>query len=103
MSIDSTKELIFQNEIIAQMEEKGWIRGKTDGYDRAVLARCADLCADHTAAGMGEICQNLSFGYRASFPRCAGGAAEKSGYQRYRYAFTHLRHARRAASWDQKP
>lgn len=34
MSMDSTKELIFQNDIIAQMEERGWIRGKTDGYDR---------------------------------------------------------------------
>lgn len=34
MSMDSTKELIFQNEMIAQMEAKGWICGKTDGYDR---------------------------------------------------------------------
>ncbi len=34
MSMDSTKELIFQNDIIAQMEERGWIHGKTDGYDR---------------------------------------------------------------------
>lgn len=34
MSMDSTKELIFQNDIIAQMEKKGWVRGKTDGYDR---------------------------------------------------------------------
>jgi len=34
MSMDSTKELIFQNDMIAQMEEKGWICGKTDGYDR---------------------------------------------------------------------
>lgn len=34
MSMDSTKELIFQNDIIAQMEKRGWIRGKTDGYDR---------------------------------------------------------------------
>lgn len=34
MSMDSTKELIFQNEMIAQMEAKGWILGKTDGYDR---------------------------------------------------------------------
>lgn len=28
MSMDSTKELIFQNEIITQMEEKGWVSGK---------------------------------------------------------------------------
>lgn len=34
MSIDSTKELIFQNDIITQMEGKGWVCGKTDGYDR---------------------------------------------------------------------
>ncbi len=34
MSMDSTKELIFQDEMIAQMEDRGWIRGKTDGYDR---------------------------------------------------------------------
>lgn len=34
MSMDSTKELIFQNDIISQMEERGWIRGKIDGYDR---------------------------------------------------------------------
>jgi type I restriction enzyme R subunit len=34
MSMDSTKELIFQNEMIAQMEAKGWVCGKTDGYDR---------------------------------------------------------------------
>lgn len=34
MSMDSTKELIFQNEIIAQMEARGWICGKTDSYDR---------------------------------------------------------------------
>ena len=34
MSMDSTKELIFQNEMIAQMEARGWICGKTDGYDR---------------------------------------------------------------------
>ena len=34
MSMDSTKELIFQNEIITQMEKKGWVCGKTDGYDR---------------------------------------------------------------------
>ncbi len=33
MSMDSTKKLIFQNVIIAQMEKK-LIRGKTDGYDR---------------------------------------------------------------------
>ncbi len=34
MSMDSTKELIFQNEMIAQMLEKGWVRGENDGYDR---------------------------------------------------------------------
>ena len=33
MSMDSTKELIFQNDIIAQMLEKGWVLGKSDGYD----------------------------------------------------------------------
>lgn len=33
MSMDSTKKLIFQNDIIAQMEKK-LIRGETDGYDR---------------------------------------------------------------------
>lgn len=34
MSMDTTKELIFQNEMIAQMVETGWIVGKGDGYDR---------------------------------------------------------------------
>ena len=34
MSMDSTKELIFQDEMIAQMIDCGWIRGKTDGCDR---------------------------------------------------------------------
>lgn len=34
MIMDSTKELIFQDEIIAQMIDRGWVRGKTDGYDR---------------------------------------------------------------------
>ncbi|QCR34993.1 type I restriction endonuclease subunit R [Nissabacter sp. SGAir0207] len=34
MSMDSTKELIFQNEMIAQMVDRGWIVGKADGYDR---------------------------------------------------------------------
>ncbi|EMH4163345.1 type I restriction endonuclease subunit R [Pluralibacter gergoviae] len=34
MSMDSTKELIFQDEMIAQMIDRGWIRGKTDSYDR---------------------------------------------------------------------
>ena len=34
MSLDSTKELIFQNEMIAQLEAKGWICGKAEGYDR---------------------------------------------------------------------
>lgn len=34
MSMDSTKELIFQDEMIAQMIDRGWVRGKTDGYDR---------------------------------------------------------------------
>ena len=34
MSTDTTKELIFQNEMIAQMVNNGWIVGKGDGYDR---------------------------------------------------------------------
>lgn len=34
MSMDTTKELIFQDEMIAQMEEKGWICGKPESYDR---------------------------------------------------------------------
>lgn len=34
MSIDSTKEHIFQKDIITQMKAKGWVCGKTDGYDR---------------------------------------------------------------------
>lgn len=34
MSTDTTKELIFQNEMIAQMVSNGWIVGKGDGYDR---------------------------------------------------------------------
>ena len=34
MSRDSTKELIFQNEIIAQMVFQGWVVGSGEGYDR---------------------------------------------------------------------
>nr|WP_159466416.1 DEAD/DEAH box helicase family protein [Scandinavium goeteborgense] len=34
MSIDSTKERFFQDEIIAQMQANGWQCGKSDGYDR---------------------------------------------------------------------
>lgn len=34
MSMDTTNELIFQNEIIAQMVAKGWVCGKSDSYDR---------------------------------------------------------------------
>ncbi|WP_455811522.1 type I restriction endonuclease subunit R [Pseudomonas graminis] len=34
MSTDTTQELIFQNEMIAQMVRNGWIVGKGDGYDR---------------------------------------------------------------------
>lgn len=34
MSMDTTKELIFQDEMIAQMAAKGWTVGKPDGYDR---------------------------------------------------------------------
>lgn len=34
MSMDTTKEAIFQNEIITQMVAKGWVCGKSDGYDR---------------------------------------------------------------------
>ena len=34
MSMDTTKELIFQNEMIAQMVAKGWRVGKPDDYDR---------------------------------------------------------------------
>ncbi|MEJ5063336.1 DEAD/DEAH box helicase family protein [Erwinia sp. MYb375] len=34
MSTDTTQELIFQNEMIAQMVSNGWIVGKSDGYDR---------------------------------------------------------------------
>lgn len=34
MSHDITKEVNLQNDIIAQMVEKGWIVGKGDAYDR---------------------------------------------------------------------
>lgn len=34
MSMDTTKELIFQDEMIAQMLASGWQRGTSDGYDR---------------------------------------------------------------------
>ncbi|WP_426766414.1 type I restriction endonuclease subunit R [Erwinia aphidicola] len=34
MSIDTTKERIFQNEMVAQMVANGWNDGKGDGYDR---------------------------------------------------------------------
>lgn len=35
---DPTKELIFQNEVIAEMVAGGWMRGNPDNYDRAALA-----------------------------------------------------------------
>lgn len=34
MSNDIAKEVNLQKDIIAQMLEKGWIVGKSDGYDR---------------------------------------------------------------------
>jgi len=34
MSIDTTNERIFQNEMVAQMVANGWNDGKGDGYDR---------------------------------------------------------------------
>lgn len=34
MSMDCTKEHIFQKDIITQMKANGWVCGKTDGYDR---------------------------------------------------------------------
>lgn len=34
MSNDIAKEVNLQNDIIAQMVAKGWIIGKSDGYDR---------------------------------------------------------------------
>lgn len=34
MSMDTSQELIFQNEIIAQMVANGWQLGKSSGYDR---------------------------------------------------------------------
>lgn len=42
MSTDTTKELIFQNEMIAQMVENGWIIGKSDGYNRERALYSAD-------------------------------------------------------------
>ena len=33
---DPTKELIFQNEVIAQMVAGGWQRGNPEKYDRAL-------------------------------------------------------------------
>lgn len=38
---DPTKELIFQNEVIAEMVAAGWKRGNPEKYDRA-LALCAE-------------------------------------------------------------
>lgn len=34
MMSDPTKERIFQDEMISQLCENGWISGKPDGYDR---------------------------------------------------------------------
>ena len=34
MCTDSTKVLFFQDEIIAKMIARGWVRGKTVGYER---------------------------------------------------------------------
>ncbi|SFN24763.1 type I restriction enzyme, R subunit [Izhakiella capsodis] len=34
MSIDSTQERIFQDDMIAQMLDRGWVRGRTSDYDR---------------------------------------------------------------------
>ena len=34
MSTDSTQERIFQDDIIRQMVENGWVEGKPEGYNR---------------------------------------------------------------------
>lgn len=45
MSTDTTKELIFQNEMIDQMVKNGWIVGKSDGYDRERAVYTPDVLA----------------------------------------------------------
>jgi len=40
---DPTKELIFQNEVIAEMMAGGWMRGKPENYDRALALYPEDV------------------------------------------------------------
>jgi len=41
--IDPTKELVFQNEVIAEMVERGWKRGYPEKYDRALALYPEDV------------------------------------------------------------
>jgi type I restriction enzyme R subunit len=40
---DPTKELIFQNEVVAQMVAGGWKRGRAENYDRALALYPEDV------------------------------------------------------------
>lgn len=44
-TLDTTKEVIFQNEIIAQMQANGWQLGSGDQYDRETALYTSDVLA----------------------------------------------------------
>jgi type I restriction enzyme R subunit len=105
MSMDSTKELIFQNEMIAQMEAKGWICGKTDGYDRerALYSQDALTFVQTTQPQEWEKFAKI---YPTDTERHfldALVAQLKKADINATDVLSHLRHARRTASWYQKP
>ncbi len=45
MSKDATKEVVFQDEMIARMQSNGWLLGKPDQYDRETALVTADVLA----------------------------------------------------------
>ena len=45
MSKDATKEVVFQDEMIAQMQANGWLLGMPDQYDRKTALYTADVLA----------------------------------------------------------
>ena len=106
MSMDTTKELIFQNEMIAQMVKTGWIVGKGDGYDRerALYSQDALTFVQTTQPQEWEKFSKIyPTDTERHFLDALVAQLRKSGYQRYRYAVADLRHPRRIAARDQKP
>ncbi len=63
MSLDATRESIFQNDIIQQMLAQGWQLGTPQGYNRETALYEQDvlrLCAADPKPGLAEISAHLS-------------------------------------------